>query len=145
MVALSSSSPGSSNSPRQQPDLSGFREDFYFGFLFSNFVWRGYGSQWLAQAAEGRLDRLARDAARALAHSAFGRAQQLPAVEFRGRALYGRCLQGLVGKLGGTTTTTTGRSTLLLRGRDRDEDGYGGGAHEQLVIPILILMMHAVC
>lgn len=106
-------------------NLSAFHEDFYFGFMFSNFVWRGYGSQWLSQAAQGKLGRLSLDSAKALAQSVFGKSKRVTGIEIQGSVLYGRCLQNLVHKLAASPEP-------------------GGETGRELIIPILTLMMHAV-
>ncbi|KAI1771605.1 hypothetical protein F4818DRAFT_196352 [Hypoxylon cercidicola] len=103
-------------------DLAAFQDDFCFAFAFSNFVWRGYGAQWLAQAAQGKLGHLALDSTRALAQSYFGKAKGVPSIEIQGNIQYGKCLHGLWQELG--------EGKALAKG------------HE-LVVPILVLMMHA--
>ncbi|KAI1370693.1 hypothetical protein F4677DRAFT_465005 [Hypoxylon crocopeplum] len=104
-------------------DLAAFQDNFCFSFIFSNFVWRGYGALWLAHAAEGKLGPLALSSARALAQSYFGRAKSVLGVEIQGAVQYGKCLQGLRQELGGGQ---------LLK-----------DSSCELVVPILLLMMHA--
>ncbi|KAI1267886.1 hypothetical protein F5Y18DRAFT_442281 [Xylariaceae sp. FL1019] len=41
--------------------LAAFQDTICFSYIFSNFVWRGYGSSWLKQNAEGDVGQLAFD------------------------------------------------------------------------------------
>ena len=109
----------------KQLSLVAFEGDFCFAYTFSNFVWRGYGSQWLDQAAEGRLGDLALDSVKALSYSTFGKSNRLVDVELKGSVHYGRCLRTLAKELrDGTVVSDRGKGDLL--------------------VPILVLMMHAV-
>ncbi|XXH05839.1 hypothetical protein Hte_012277 [Hypoxylon texense] len=108
----------------QGPAFTAFQDDLCFAFAFSNFVWRGYGAKWLAQAAQGNLGHLALDSARALAQSYFGKAKGLPGIEIQGNIQYGKCLHGLWKELG-------------------QENSLVKGQGSELVVPILALMMHA--
>jgi hypothetical protein len=92
--------------------------------MFSNFVWRSYGSSWLDKSAEGRLGDLAREATKALSLSNFGRANHKPDIQLQGAATYGKCLKALADELGNRLASGTGSQDLLY--------------------PVLILMMHAV-
>ncbi|KAJ9133846.1 Transposase tc1-like protein [Pleurostoma richardsiae] len=105
--------------------LAAFEGDFCFSYIFSNFVWKGYGSLWLDQAAEGKLGQLALDAATALAQSTFGRSKNVASIRMRGEVYYGKSLQALAEQLEDT-------QAVLARG-----GGHG------LVVPVLVLMMHA--
>ncbi|RFU27315.1 hypothetical protein B7463_g9035, partial [Scytalidium lignicola] len=109
----------------QQMSLVAFQSDFCFAYIFSNFVWRGYGSLWLERAAEGKLGPVALDAAKALAQSTFGRSKKVADVEIQGGIHYSKSLQALAKELGNT-------QALLLEGEAC-----------KLVVPILVLMMHA--
>lgn len=111
----------------QQMSLVAFQSDFCFAHIFLNFVWRGYGSLWLEQAAEGKLGPVALDAAKALAQSTFGKSKNLANIELQGTVHYGKSLQALV-------TELKNSQALLSKG-----EAY------KLVVPILVLMMHAVC
>ncbi len=111
--------------PPPELSLVAFQGDMCFAFLFDNFVWRAYGDRWLEQAAEGRLGGLSMEATNALAHSHFGRSNMQTQVQLRGEVGYGKCLK--------TLATEVGKSVEL---------GPAGGSG--LVIPILVLMMHAV-
>ncbi len=102
-----------------------FQGDMCFAFLFENFIWRSFGDRWLEQAAKGRLGGLSREATNAIAHSHFGRSNMLSDVQRRGDVGYGRCLEAL-------------RTEL-------SKDVLARVAGSGLVVPILVLMMHAVC
>lgn len=93
--------------------------------MFSNFVWRGYGNQWLAGAAEGKLGGLALASSQALARSTFGRAKGVVDVELKGAVQYGHCL------------------SMLARGLSRMQ-GLSSQEASSLVVPVLVLLMHAV-
>ncbi|KAH8819330.1 hypothetical protein F5884DRAFT_839408 [Xylogone sp. PMI_703] len=109
----------------QQMSLVAFQNDIFFAYIFSNFIWRGYGSIWLEHAAEGRLGPLALDAAKALAQSTFGKSKKVTDVEIQGGIHYGKSLQALAKELGNTRA-------LLLKGETH-----------KLIVPVLVLMMHA--
>lgn len=110
-------------SPPPELSLVAFQGDFCFSFMFSNFIWRSYGSLWLNQAAEGKLGHLAFDATKALSQANFGRTNHKTDIELEGSVQYGKCLT--------TLATELGKGTALVK------DG------NQLLIPILILLMHA--
>ncbi|KAJ4198727.1 hypothetical protein NW767_008718 [Fusarium falciforme] len=99
--------------------LIAFQGDFCFSFMFSNFVWRSYGASWLDQAAAGKLGRLSLDATKALSQANFGKSNHQSGIELKGVIQYGKCLESLAQELGSSC------------GRD-------------LLVPILVLMMHAV-
>jgi hypothetical protein len=107
----------------RQISLDAFKEDLCFAYIFSNFVWRGYGASWLYQSAQGLVGQLAWDSVTALAEISFGRSQKAHQIEVQGRIKYGNALRCLVEKLGG-------------RGQYQNL--------RELVIPILLLLMHAV-
>lgn len=100
--------------------LAAFQEDLCFAYIFSNFVWRGYGASWLHQSAQGLLGQLAFDSVKALAEISFGKSQKSHQTEIQGRLKYGKALRHMVEKLG---------------------DGQRGDLRE-LVVPILLLLMH---
>lgn len=106
----------------QQLSLDAFEEDFCFAYIFSNFVWRGYGTSWLYQSAQGQLGQLAFDSAKALAETSFGKSHKSYQTEMQGRIKYGKALRCLIKNLGDTQGSP-------LRG---------------LVIPVLLLLMHSV-
>ncbi|KAJ8121369.1 hypothetical protein ONZ43_g2156 [Nemania bipapillata] len=106
-----------------QVSLVGFRQDLCFAYIFSNFVWRGYGASWLHQSAQGQLGALAFDAVSSLAEISFGRAQKAAETEIRGRVTYGKVLRLMVDRLG---SNIEGRKGRLW----------------ELVVPILLLLMH---
>lgn len=112
--------------PSPPPELSliAFQGDFCFSFMFSNFVWRSYGALWLDQAAQGRLGGLSLDATKALAQANFGRLNHKSDIELEGVVQYGQCLKTLADDLG--------RCMTLVQGA------------EDLLVPILVLLMHAV-
>ncbi|KAI3335297.1 hypothetical protein F4824DRAFT_465337 [Ustulina deusta] len=103
-----------------QISLAAFQEDLCFAYIFSNFVWRGYGASWLHQSAQGLLGQLAFDSVKALAEISFGKSQKSHQTEIQGRLKYGRALRYMIERLG---------------------DGQKDGLWE-LVIPILLLLMH---
>lgn len=105
-----------------QVSLAAFQEDLCFAYIFSNFVWRGYGASWLHQSAQGLLGQLAFDSVKALAEMSFGKSQKSHQTEIQGRLKYGKALRHMVEKLG---------------------DGRRGELRE-LVVPILLLLMHTV-
>ncbi|KAI2462898.1 hypothetical protein F4781DRAFT_418451 [Annulohypoxylon bovei var. microspora] len=126
VTSQSSPTPGdvSQNTPSQPSkriqvsralDLTAFQEDFCFSFIFSNFVWRGYGALWLSQAAQGKLGHLALNSARALAQSYFGRAKKLTKVEIQGTVQYGKCLRGLWQELSLCQTSWKDDSTVSVQ------------------------------
>ncbi|KAM5385726.1 hypothetical protein ACJZ2D_000925 [Fusarium nematophilum] len=108
-------------SPPPEMSLIAFQGDFCFAFMFSNFVWRSYGTPWLDQAAAGKLGSLSLDATKALSHANFGRSNHKPDIEIKGVVQYGKCLKTLAGVLG--------------------NGGVQGG--RDLLVPILVLLMHA--
>ncbi len=112
------------DSPPNELSLVAFQGDFCKAYLFSNFVWRTYGIGWLDQAARGNLGGLALDASTALAEVTFGRENHQAGIEIKGRATYGICLRTLAGEMG------KGGSSLARRG-------------QELLVPILVLLMHA--
>jgi hypothetical protein len=113
-------------SPPKELSLVAFQGDFCHAFLFTNFVWKAYGSPWLEQAAEGKLGDLSHDATRALAQTHFGRSNHRQEIEVQGVMLYGQCLIRLAEELG----------TGMVLG------GSSGG--EALLVPMLVLMIFAV-
>ncbi|EWY83117.1 hypothetical protein FOYG_12969 [Fusarium oxysporum NRRL 32931] len=108
-------------SPPPEMSLIAFQGDFCFAFMFSNFVWRSYGTPWLDQAAAGKLGSLSLDATKALSEANFGRSNHKPDIELKGVVQYGKCLKTLAGALGSSAVQ--------------------GGQH--LLVPILVLLMHA--
>ncbi|KAI0444914.1 hypothetical protein F4803DRAFT_560573 [Xylaria telfairii] len=103
-----------------QISLSAFQEDLCFAYIFSNFVWRGYGASWLHQSSQGLLGQLAFDSVKALAEISFGKSQKSYQTEIQGRLKYGKALRYMIERLG---------------------DGERSSLRE-LVIPILLLLMH---
>ncbi|KIL84046.1 transcriptional regulatory protein moc3 [Fusarium avenaceum] len=101
--------------------LIAFQGDFCFAFMFSNFVWRGYGTLWLEQAAAGKLGGLSLNATEALSQANFGRSNHKPDIELKGVVQYGNCLRTLA---------------VVL-----DSGAVQGG--QDLLVPILVLLMHA--
>ncbi|KAG4259115.1 hypothetical protein FPRO03_13050 [Fusarium proliferatum] len=87
-------------SPPPEMSLIAFQGDFCFAFMFSNFVWRSYGTPWLDQAAAGKLGSLSLDAAKALSEANFGRSNHQRDIELKGIMQYGKCLKTLAGALG---------------------------------------------
>ncbi|KAF9781052.1 hypothetical protein IL306_014349 [Fusarium sp. DS 682] len=108
-------------SPPPEMSLIAFQGDFCFAFMFSNFVWRSYGTPWLDQAAAGKLGSLSLDATKALSEANFGRSNHKRDIELNGVVQYGKCLKTLAGALG----------SGAVQGR------------QDLLVPILVLLMHA--
>ncbi|KAK7430697.1 hypothetical protein QQZ08_002741 [Neonectria magnoliae] len=111
-------------SPPPELSLVAFQGDFCFSFMFSNFVWRSYGALWLDQAAQGKLGGLALDATKALAQANFGRLNHKADIELEGMVQYGKCL--------GTLAADLGKCMSMVQ------------RAQELLVPILVLMMHAV-
>lgn len=105
--------------------LTAFQDDFCFAHMFSNFVWRAYGNLWLSCAAGGKVGSLSLDASKAMAQAHFGRTHKQAAIEHTGQKQYGKCLNSLATRLSDAATAVN------------------TGKHE-LIIPILVLLMHAV-
>lgn len=112
------------SSPPPELSLVAFQGDFCISFMFANFIWRSYGTLWLNQAAEGKLGKLALDATKALSQANFGSTNHKTDIELKGSMQYGQCLK--------TLATELGKGMALVKGGN------------QLLVPILILMMHAV-
>jgi len=112
----------------QTVSLDGFQGDFSFAHTFSNFVWRGYGSQWLEQAAQGKLGTLALDSIKALSWSTFGKSAKLADMQYKGSVQYGKCLRMLAQEM-----EVGSEKAVAKKGLDGS-----------LVVPILLLLMHAV-
>lgn len=110
-------------SPTPPPELSlvAFKDNIYLSLMYSNHVWRASAALWLEDAATGKLGRLSMDSAYALSQANFGRVNHQQDIESQGTELYGQCLTNLAGRLANI--------------------GQGG---QGLLIPILLLLMHAV-
>ncbi len=106
------------------PELSliAFREDVQFSYLFDNFVWSSYGSPWLQMSAEGKLDALSLEACRAFSLSIFGRHHHQVEIEVSGAVHYDKTVRVLSSRL----------------------SDVGAPGSENLIVPIMILLMHAV-
>ena len=109
-------------SPPPELSLIAFQGDICFAFMFSNFVWRSYGSLWLESAASGKLGDLALDATKALSRSNFGKSNHQSQIELQGVLQYGQCLN------------TLAKNLASHRNREKRD----------LLVPILVLLMHAV-
>lgn len=92
--------------------------------MFSNFVWRSYGVLWLDQAAEGKLGDLALSATKALSKANFGRSNRISEIELEGSVQYGKCLKKLASRI--------------------EQEIAAGQEARLLIVPILVLIMHAV-
>lgn len=110
--------------PPEELSLVAFESDVCTTYLFSNFVWKSYGSLWLDQAAQGKLGALSLDAVKALAQLSFGLSNRVKDLQLKGVAQYGRCLRILAEELG--------------------KDGAAAHGNERLMVPILVLMMVSV-
>jgi hypothetical protein len=106
------------------PELSfvAFRENIQFSYLFDNFVWSSYGSPWLQMSAEGKLDALSLEACRAFSLSIFGKHHHQSEIEMSGAVHYDKTVRALSVRL----------------------SNVGSPGSESLIVPIMILLMHAV-
>lgn len=107
------------------PDMSlvAFREDIQFAYLFDNFVWSSYGTPWLQLSAEGKIDALSLEACRAFSLSIFGKHHHQPDIEVSGAIHYDKAVRALSSRL----------------------SSVGAPGSEELIIPIMILLMQSVC
>ena len=112
----------------QQPPLCSelsliaFKGDMQYAYLFDNFVWSTYANPWLWMAACGKLGQLSVTASQALAQSAFGKHHNHSETIATGAVSYSNTVKSLVAALA--------------------EPGNRG--KEALLVPVLILLMHAV-
>ena len=123
VVALQRTAAANSvQSPSPPPELSlvAFQDNFCLTFMFDNHVWRSSGVLWLEQAARGSLGELSLNAAYALSQANFGRSYHQWDLEMQGVLLYGQCLKALADQL----------ASIKPRA--------------ELIVPILILLTHAV-
>lgn len=102
--------------------FTAFRENIQFSYLFDNFVWSSFGSPWLHLAAEGKLDALSLEACRAFSLSLFGRHHHQADIEVSGAVHYDKTVRALSSRL----------------------SNVGAPGSEALIVPIMILLMHAV-
>jgi hypothetical protein len=102
--------------------LVAFREDIQFAYLFDNFVWSSYGTPWLQMSAEGKIDALSLEACRAFSLSIFGKHHHQPDIEVSGAIHYDKAVRALSSRL----------------------SSVGAPGSEDLIIPIMILLMHSV-
>ncbi|KAJ9603348.1 hypothetical protein H2200_012126 [Cladophialophora chaetospira] len=110
-----------SNSLPTELSFVAFRENIQFAYLFDNFVWSSYGSPWLQMSAEGKLDALSLEACRAFSLSIFGRHHHQAEIEVSGAVHYDKTVRALSSRL----------------------SNVGAPGSETLIVPILILLMHA--
>jgi hypothetical protein len=102
--------------------LIAFRNDMQFAYLFENFVWSSYGTPWLELAALGRIDELSTSSCQAFAQTVYGKHHHLEDVEMMGSLHYGKTVRNL--------------SSALSRAGERGS--------ENLIVPIMVLLLHAV-
>jgi hypothetical protein len=102
--------------------LIAFRNDMQFAYLFENFVWSSYGTPWLEMAALGRIDDLSTSSCQAFAQTVYGKHHHLEDVEMMGSLHYGKTVRNL--------------STALSHAGERGS--------ENLIVPIMVLLLHAV-
>jgi hypothetical protein len=109
--------------PSPPPELSlvAFEDDFCFTVMFENHVWRSSAGPWLQPAINGEFGDLALTAVHALSKANFGKLFHLSGIEREGVVLHGRCLKLLADRL----ATVNHES-------------------QELIVPILVLLMHAV-
>ncbi|KAF2472043.1 uncharacterized protein BDR25DRAFT_17757 [Lindgomyces ingoldianus] len=105
------------------PELSlvAFQSDVCVSYMFSNFVWRTYGSGWLDLGAEGRIDAMTRQSINALSQTFFGVSHHQEQLQLKGSMQYGKVL-------------------TLLRPKLANPSNPG---LEYLIIPVMVLLMHA--
>lgn len=110
--------------PCVPPSLSliAFKDVVEFSYLFDNFVWRTFGSPWFELCAKGRMGKLAHEACQAFAQSVFGRHHHQKEIEIQGQVLYSQAVKSLSQRL----------------------DSLTGPGAQELIVPILLLLMHAV-
>lgn len=99
-----------------------FKDDIQYAFMFSTLVWSHYGSPWLQETAQGRFGVLALEACRAFSMRLFGHYYILPNIETEGAWYYGSAVRKLSARL----------ST------------FGDPGSEELLIPIMILLLQSV-
>ena len=102
--------------------LVAFKDDMLFAFLFENFVWSSYGTPWLEYSASGRMGRLSLTACQAFSQCVFGKHHHRSDIETAGQIHYGATVRDLSVEL--------------------SQVGHQGS--ESLIVPIMILLMHAV-
>ena len=98
-----------------------FKNDMQFAYLFENFVWATYGSPWMQYSALGKMGPLPLAAARAFSQSVFGKHHHRCDIEREGQVTYGATVRELSLELG----------------------QVGQPGSESLIVPIMILLMHA--
>lgn len=106
----------------QSLSLVAFKDDMQFSFVIDNSVWRTYGSPWLEMSAQGKLGTLSLDACRCFAQTVFGKHYFQKDIEVQGLTLYGQTVRMLSHEL----------SAIPKR-----------PGTEELISPILLLLMHA--
>ncbi|KIW27499.1 hypothetical protein, variant [Cladophialophora immunda] len=115
------SPPSSSGSMPQELSFVAFRDNIQFSYLFDNFVWSSYGSPWLQMSAEGKLDALSLEACRAFSLTIFGRHHRQAEIEVNGAIHYDKTVRALSSRL----------------------SNVGAPGSENLIVPIMILLMHS--
>lgn len=113
---------GLKSSPPPELSLVAFKDDFCVTFLLTNFVWRSHCTPWLEKAVEGKLGDLPKDASHALSKTNFGSSFRLNEVTLAGAKDYGQAVKTLGSRI----------------------SALGGPDFETLIIPVLLLTIHAV-
>ena len=113
---------GSNDSVPSGLSLVAFKGDMQFAYLFENFVWASYGTPWLQYSAQGMMGGLSLAASQAFSQSVFGRHHHRSDIETEGQIHYGATVRDLSVEL--------------------SQVGHQGS--ESLIVPIMILLMHAV-
>lgn len=106
----------------QSLSLVAFKDELEFSYLLDNFVWRTYGTPWLEMSCSGKLGELPLSAARAFAQSVFGKHHHQKGIELQGQTMYGHTIGILSKELGHVARLGS----------------------EDLIIPVLLLLMHSV-
>lgn len=102
--------------------LAAFQSEVCTAFMLHNFVWKTYGNGWLEPAAQELLDQLSTQAVRALSGIFFGIFHHKEDIQLQACLHYGKVL-------------------AQLRMRLAEPSGEGV---ERMIIPVLVLLMHAV-
>lgn len=109
-------------SPPPELSLVAFQEDMYTAFLVANFVWRSYDTPWIEMATKGNLGQLSLHASQALSQTNFGSAHHQEEIKLDGMTQYSKVLKALAPQLS-----------------DPRRPGV-----EELIVPVMMLLIHAV-
>lgn len=102
--------------------LDAFQPIFCLARFLDNFVWSGFGTGWIREAATGKLGSLSKEAMAALSQTNFGRQEEAAELRLKGAVVYGRTLTGIIAEL----------------------SKNGSVSAKDLVVPILVLVLHTI-